>query len=81
MACVLMTLVTVTGIDKSSDLKKNGSCSELSGARDLREAWQSGAVPVIHLDQGKASVDQYLRMFPEQFLGEPQVINKISQTK
>ena len=53
----------------------------LSGARDLREAWQSGAVPVIHLDQGKASVDQYLRMFPEQFLGEPQVINKISQTK
>ena len=27
------------------------------------------AVPVIHVDPGKASVDEYLRMFPDKFLG------------
>ena len=47
------------------------------GARGAREAvhglhglYQQAAVPVIHLDPGKATVDDYLRMFPEKFLGK-----------
>ena len=48
----------------------------VAGALVTREAVQhyhQQAVPVIHLDQGKATVDDlehYLRMFPEQLLGK-----------
>ena len=46
-----------------------------AGALVVREATQAGreAVPVIHLNNGKASVDEYLKLFPEQLLGDQQL--------
>ena len=47
-----------------------------AGALVTREAvhshslYHQQAVPVIHLDQGKATVEDYLSMFPEQILGK-----------
>ena len=49
-----------------------------AGALEVREAAEAGqAVPVIHLNSGKASVDEYLKLFPEQLLGSnsPNVSN------
>ena len=47
-----------------------------AGALVVREAEAqsaaSRAVPVIHLNDGKASVDEYLKLFPEQLLGNHQ---------
>ena len=48
-----------------------------AGALVVREAEAESAasraaVPVIHLNDGKASVDEYLKLFPEQLLGNHQ---------
>ena len=47
-----------------------------AGALVVREAEAqsaaSRAVPVIHLNDGKASVGEYLKLFPEQLLGNHQ---------
>jgi len=58
------------------------------GARGAREAvhglhglYQQAAVPVIHLDPGKATVDDYLRMFPEKFLASNKRIKPIDVRK
>jgi len=56
------------------------------GARGTREAvhhglYQQAAVPVIHLDPGKATVDDYLRMFPEKFLASNKRIKPIDVRK
>ena len=49
-----------------------------AGALVVREAQAEStaagqAVPVIHLNNGKASVDEYLKLFPEQLLGNHQL--------
>merc|ERR1719232_1369865 len=54
-----------------------------AGALVVREATQAGreAVPVIHLNNGKASVDEYLKLFPEQLLASNKRVKPIDVRK